>query len=433
MVPSCDRMLNAEDRARLRAHGLAIAAVAVVWIVKRLFGITEPAAALLFSGMVVACSAAAAGFQVGSVAALTAVLAVRLAAPPSFLTTALFAAEGLFIALLASTLSRAVDEDGRLFEEKDGRIRELQADVRRLRAIDLAAARLEGAALDYAVVLLDYEGRITSWRDSAARLFRRDGPLEGLPGASLVDGEFSAAFEAALAKARTGSVERLDATVPRTDADPFDAEIEVRLLTANRFEGFVLLVRDRTREQEWHAFAVSSADAQVALREEADVAQRQLATLQHVTDPTLNALPASQAAAALLDRLRVAIDADGVALIRVGPFRRRIVSLSESLAEQGAADRRQNDARTPQDDRILLIQNDPARVSAMSQVNWPETVSSLIAVPVLSGGTVEGTIEVVGLRSRRSTEWEIALVQVVAARIAGRLQDESYLDAGAVA
>jgi GAF domain-containing protein len=69
----------------------------------------------------------------------------------------------------------------------------------------------------------------------------------------------------------------------------------------------------------------------------------------------------------------------------------------------------------------------------MSLVNWPETVTSLIAVPVVSGGTIEGAIEVVGLRSRRSTEWEIALVQVVAARIAGRMQDESYLDAGAVA
>jgi hypothetical protein len=38
---------------------------------------------------------------------------------------------------------------------------------------------------------------------------------------------------------------------------------------------------------------------------------------------------------------------------------------------------------------------------------------------------------VVGRRPRRSTEWEIALVQVVAARIAGRVHDESYLDAEA--
>jgi hypothetical protein len=38
---------------------------------------------------------------------------------------------------------------------------------------------------------------------------------------------------------------------------------------------------------------------------------------------------------------------------------------------------------------------------------------------VLHGGRLQGAIEVVDLRGRRSTEWEIALIQVVAARTAG--------------
>ena len=42
-------------------------------------------------------------------------------------------------------------------------------------------------------------------------------------------------------------------------------------------------------------------------------------------------------------------------------------------------------------------------------------------------------MEVVNRTGRRATEWEIALVQVVAARIAGFLEDESYMDAGASA
>src|SRR6185295_12945139 len=105
--------------------------------------------------------------------------------------------------------------------------------------------------------------------------------------------------------------------------------------------------RDRTRENAWRAFADSSAELQAALRDEADVAHRQLATLQHVTDPSVNALPASQAAAALLERLRAAIDADGAALVRVGAFRRRLISVNEQLQEEGVAERRQNDARTP--------------------------------------------------------------------------------------
>ena len=69
----------------------------------------------------------------------------------------------------------------------------------------------------------------------------------------------------------------------------------------------------------------------------------------------------------------------------------------------------------------------------MSQAGWPETVSSMIVVPVVYAGRVEGTIEVVGLRGRRSTEWEIAVIQVVAGRFAGRTLEERYVRADAVA
>jgi len=132
---------------------------------------------------------------------------------------------------------------------------------------------------------------------------------------------------------------------------------------------------------------------------------------------------------ALLDRLREAVDADGVALVRGAGPRRRVVAAREGLQPTGAADRAD---RTP-DERTLLIQNDPVRVAEMSLAGWPETVSAMIAVPVMYAGRLEGTIEVVGLRGRRSTEWEIAVIQVVAGRFAGRTLGESYLRAGAVA
>lgn len=433
MVPSSQTMAQTGDLLQARGPGLAILGVLAVAGVKWLFGITDPAYALLLFSLVVAFSAAAAGFRAASVAALTSVLIARLSSSMPLSASLLFAIETLLLALLVSTLAEAVEDDGRLFEQKDRRIRELDDEVRRLSAIELAYERLEREPLDYAVAVLDFECRVTAWRDSAARLFRRDRSVEGQPVFNVIGATIDDRLGRAMGAARSGGVGTFEARVERADGSTFDADFEIRSLTSNRFDGFLMLVRDRTREQEWNAFAAASADAQVVLREEADIAHRQLATLQHVTDPMLNLLPPAQTAVALLDRLRAAIDADGVALIRIGPFRRRIVSLNDTLLAQGAAERRQNDARSPQDDRILVIQNDAARVAALSLVNWPETVSSLIAVPVVSGGTIEGTIEVVGMRSRRSTEWEIALVQVVAARIAGRLQDESYLDAGAVA
>jgi PAS domain-containing protein len=426
-------MVQTGDPLRARGPGMAILGVLAAAGLKWLFGVTDPASALLLFSLVVGFSAAAAGFRAATVAALASLLIARLTSSLPLSASLVFAIEALLLSLLVSTLAEAVEDDGRLFEQKDRRIRELDDEVRRLSAIDLVYERLEREPIDYAVAVLDFEGRVTAWRDSAARLFGRDRSVEGQPVLTVIGATIEDRLGRAMAAARSGGVGTFEARVARADGSTFDADFEIRSLTGNRFDGFLMLVRDRTREQEWEAFAAASADAQVMLREEADIAHRQLATLQHVTDPMLNLLPPAQTAVALLDRLRAAIDADGVALIRIGPFRRRIVSLNESLLAQGAAERRQNDARTPQDDRILVIQNDAARVAAMSLVNWPETVSSLIAVPVVSGGTIEGTIEVVGMRSRRSTEWEIALVQVVAARVAGRLQDESYLDAGAVA
>src|SRR5207249_11324954 len=143
----------------------------------------------------------------------------------------------------------------------------------------------------------------------------------------------------------------------RADGGEFEANVELQPLTEPGCDGFTMLVHDRTREQEWQAFTASTTDAQVALREEADVAHRQLATLQHVTDPSLYALPTGDVVTALLDRLRDAVDADGVALVRGSGARRRVVAASDGLQPTGAADRADQIA----DPRTLLIQNDPAR------------------------------------------------------------------------
>ena len=78
-----------------------------------------------------------------------------------------------------------------------------------------------------------------------------------------------------------------------------------------------------------------------------------------------------------------------------------------------------------------MIHNDPAAVAEVSAAVWPDDVSSLIAVPLVRAGSTTAVLEVVNRTGRRATEWEIALVQVVAARIAGFLEDESSMDAAA--
>ena len=80
-----------------------------------------------------------------------------------------------------------------------------------------------------------------------------------------------------------------------------------------------------------------------------------------------------------------------------------------------------------------MIHNDPAAVAEVSAAVWPDDVSSLIAVPLVRAGSTSAVLEVVNRTVRHATEWEIALVQVVAARMAGFLEDDSYLNAGAAA
>ena len=78
-----------------------------------------------------------------------------------------------------------------------------------------------------------------------------------------------------------------------------------------------------------------------------------------------------------------------------------------------------------------MIHNDPAAVAEVSAAVWPDDVSSLIAVPLVRAGSASAVLEVVNRTVHRATEWEIALVQVVAARMAGFLQDDYYPNAAA--
>jgi len=79
----------------------------------------------------------------------------------------------------------------------------------------------------------------------------------------------------------------------------------------------------------------------------------------------------------------------------------------------------------------MMIHNDPAAVAEVSAAVWPDDVSSLIAAPLVRAGSTTAVLEVVNRTGRRATEWEIALVQVVAARMAGFLEHESSTDAAA--
>jgi GAF domain-containing protein len=109
-----------------------------------------------------------------------------------------------------------------------------------------------------------------------------------------------------------------------------------------------------------------------------------------------------------------------------------VFSAASGVEPSGTA-RRAQPASAYQTGRTSLIHNDAIRVAETSLCQWPADVASLIAVPVVHADRLQLVVEVVNHGGRRSTEWELALIQVVAERAAGLLRPDANFDRGAVA
>ena len=164
----------------------------------------------------------------------------------------------------------------------------------------------------------------------------------GATGATLfADESADQVFKRLLAEAvRTGAAKYAGRHV-RADGSIFDADVDLRLVSQMGGDGFTMLLHDRTSDQEQQAAAIANAEAQRSVRQEADLAQRQLATLRAVTDPALNELSPSDLAVELLDRVRAAVSADGVALVVARTIQsKRLLSSSSGLRPDGLRDER---------------------------------------------------------------------------------------------
>jgi len=412
--------MDREARRGLRVHALALASVAVAAALQ--VAVSDPLSAPFWPfHAAVAITAAYGGFSAAAVATLASLLAARIGSDVTLWAGTLFCVEGLLIAAIVIRITSALQSQRQQTAEADRRILELRSAQGQARLIDTALSRLDERSSDDVIVVLDHEGRIVDWRTGATKLYgqNRDQML-GRSASTLFAEPGDAEFTRLLSDARESGAHSIG---PHrgVDGSLFLADVEIRPFSRGGFEGFTMLVRDLRRAQ---------ADAN--LRSEADAARRQLAALQQVTDPLLNTLGSADLVTTLLDRLRHAIAAEGVALINTGRLHRRVFCASGGLQCERGGQESQPVLPGDRPGRALIIHNDPAGVSQVSALRWPETVSSLIAVPVVCGGSPRAVVEVASTRSRQSTEWDIALVQVVAARIAGVLRDDpSYAGAGA--
>jgi PAS domain S-box-containing protein len=421
--------IETDERRRLAAHGFAVAFVAgaalLQWILRTS---TDEPQLWLFHGAI-ALSAAYGGTTAALVATLLSVLLARLGSAVPLSTALLFGLEGLLIAFVVLRMAKAIQKLRRSLATLNSSTRELKSAERQARRVDCALSRLEQASEDTVLILLDQTGRVSDWRAGATRLYGVESrEMVGRSAATMFDELDESDFLRLLSEARRVATRHTSRQLG-AEGTTFAAEIEISPLVSSGLDGFTMIVRDLTHEQARAAADWSTAEALAQLRGEAELAQRQLSTLQDLTDPTLNSLGDVQFVTALLDRLRAAINAEGIALIHFDRLPHHQLCASSGLQCQPGS-HQVVDVETDMD-RTLVIHNDPSGVAEMSAAVWPDDVSSLIAVPVVCAGSKKGVMEVANRIGRRATEWEIALVQVVAARIAGSLEDESYTNAGA--
>jgi PAS domain S-box-containing protein len=415
------------ERGRHLSHALALGVVAIAAVTRYAFGIAaDPAESFWLFHAAVAVSALRGGWSPAVVAMLASLLVARIGSGITFLSAGLFCVEGLLVSAVVVWSRDALRRQRQRMTVAETRIRELEAVAQRGQVVDAAYTCLQKSSADTAIALLDDRGRIAEWGAGLTRMYGCGADEVPGPNAAALFSPPLADDELArlLAEARHDVV-RHQGRHRRADGTPFDVDVEI---TGLKPGGFAMVVHDCSRQRAWEAFAKSAAETETELREEADVAHRQLAALQHVTDPSLDALRGSAVVTTLLDRLRPLVAADGIVLVHAGPDGPHVFCASDGVQPHERAARPGAEARGQQVGQTLLIHNDAARVSDMSAAAWPDGVASLIAVPVMRAGAVQGVIEVVNTRGRRSTEWEIALIQVVAARIAGLVSDESYGD-----
>jgi len=404
------KLWTSDPPGRLTSYTLAASVVAAAFLLQWTLGRTAGTPQFWLFHVAIALTAAYGGAAATLVATLLSVLLVRLSSAVPLSTSLLFGVEGLLIGLVVLRLTKVIQDLQRSLGVLTGSVRELESAERQGTRTDQALSRLDHASEDTAVILLDRAGCISDWRTGATRLYGFESRDMVSTGAgALFDERGRMEFSRLLAEARGAATSRRCRQV-RVDRTMFEAEIELSPLSPHGLDGFTMIVRDLTHQQARAAADWSTAEMHAQLRGEVDVAQRQLSTLQELTDPALNSLGAVQFVAELLNRLRSAIQAEGIALIDVA-----------------AAAVTANTART------VMIHNDPAAVAEVSASVWPDDMSSLIAVPVVRAGATTAIMEVVNRTGRRATEWEIALVQVVAARIAGFLEGEAHVDAAAKA
>ena len=187
-------------------------------------------------------------------------------------------------------MAKAIQDLRRSLATLKSSTRELKSAERQARRVDCALSRLNQASEETVLILLDQTGHVSDWRAGATRLYGIEScEMVGRSAATMFDDLGEADFSRLLNDA-TRAATRHTRRQLRADGTTFAAEIEISPLVPGGRDGFTMIVCDLTHQQTRTDADRSTAEVHAQLRAEVELAQRQLSTLQDLTDPTLNSV-----------------------------------------------------------------------------------------------------------------------------------------------
>lgn len=410
-----------DDIRRRRAHLCALLAVAIVSSARHVTGLTGSDAPYTLYGLAIAAGAAAGGVWPGVVAAMTAMLLVGAEAPiqSSAIGRGLFAVEAIGLALIVGGLSQRLRETTGRLAAADHANDLLTEEAKRARISRHAFDHLQRVADDSAVFVINAQGLIVEWPESAARMYGYAAEqVLGTNATAILGGSGRpAGVDELLATAGEGELVRPRSVHRRADGTPVHVDVTIKRCGPRDREHFTIGVLDLSGRRETEAFREAALRAQAALEQSVDETRARLETLEALTDPTASIAAGTATADELLERLRLAMRADGIALVQVGRTVTRIVAAVGLRPVAGAKPGGPAGAAEA-DSRVALVHNDPVRVAELSVIVWPVTVSSIVVVPVRQAGSAALRMEVVNERRAPASEWDLALARIVADRFA---------------
>jgi PAS domain S-box-containing protein len=285
---------------------------------------------------------------------------------------------------------------------------------------------------DEAILGITLDGHITSWNESAARIFGFSAQeVVGKPITVITPVEKIAEqlqFIAGLGRGE--SILHFETVRKRKNGEPIDVSLTMSPIRdkGGRIVGASKIVHDISREKLARYQREELLNSEQTARAQSEKALSMLRRLQMVTDITLPQLTPRQLMTALLNRLCSALDADAAAILLVGADGQHLspassVGLQEELrggAEvkipigQGISGKI---AVSPQG----LIFDDLSQVEAITPFLRVQ-LSSLLGAPLKVEGRVIGVIHAGTKQPRKFTVDDLNLLQLVADRAASAIE-----------